>query len=427
MRLPTTTTLTLSLSILTATIAAAQTNPYAGTIWLEPDIIKETDPTAFVSLRRVGRGMREMTDRRNNNDWVTVDAFLFDADYSDGLKIEIQVHPDFQTVEAAETEAKFYAPVIGRIPRVLRKDVRAAWILPGGDAFGGGNNALQIHTGKTQDYLNEGNLEETLVHEAAHTSLEAEHAKSGGWVAAQASDPKYISDYAASDPEGEDISETFLTYIAQRYRSERISAANLEIFRSAVPARNAYFNSLRSNLHPLVGGNPPPGTGWYKLRTELQGDGKCLESNQVTAPTASLRASTREGVVFQGASFMDNCQNVTGQAWKFVTADVAGNYRLKSQFQGDDKCLEVEKPDPDAVLGGAAFMAACGDVDSQIWELVPLADGSDYYKLQNRAQGGMCLEGNRFDWGDKSQQHAAFLSDCSRGAADQRWAYVAIE
>ena len=64
---------------------------------------------------------------------------------------------------------------------------------------------------------------ETLVHEAAHTSLDSAHASAAGWLAAQSADPTFISTYARDFPAREDIAETFVLYLAVRYRSDRIS------------------------------------------------------------------------------------------------------------------------------------------------------------------------------------------------------------
>ena len=44
---------------------------------------------------------------------------LFDATFSDGLSAEVQVNPEFGTVEAAKEQANKYATVIGRLPTSL--------------------------------------------------------------------------------------------------------------------------------------------------------------------------------------------------------------------------------------------------------------------------------------------------------------------
>ena len=223
--------------------------PYSGTIFIDPDVITESDPSAFKSLEDAGRGYRTMYDRRPE-DWVYLNAFLFTASFSDGADVEIQVNPEFSDVASARAEAQRYAPVIGRLPSYLRADVRTVWIHRGINPFGGGNNNLLIHTGQAEDYVSEGILEETLVHEACHTSLDAAHASSSGWLAAQAADNEFISTYARENPSREDVAESFLPYYAYRYRRHRIDSSAAEVISRTIPHRIAYFDeqSFESNV-----------------------------------------------------------------------------------------------------------------------------------------------------------------------------------
>jgi hypothetical protein len=225
--------------------------PFSGTIFIDPDIINESDPTTYQDLTDAGRGNRLMFDRRVNA-FITLNAFLFKARYTDGRQIEIQVNPEFETQSAARIEAAKYAPVIGQLPACLREDVKTVWIHRGDQPFGGGNNNLLIHTGQAATYAASGILEETLVHEASHTSLDADHAESPGWLAAQAADPEYISTYARDNPTREDIAESFLPYLAVRYRANRISTALANSITAAIPNRLAYFDALDLDLNPLV-------------------------------------------------------------------------------------------------------------------------------------------------------------------------------
>ena len=100
-------------------------------------------------------------------------------------------------------------------------------------------------------YVADGILEETLVHEAAHTSLDAAHAASPGWLAAQEADPTFISDYARSFPAREDIAESFLPWLAVRYRGDRIDDELRTMILDAIPNRLAYFDALVLDLHPI--------------------------------------------------------------------------------------------------------------------------------------------------------------------------------
>lgn len=49
----------------------------------------------------------------------------------------------------------------------------------------------------------------------------------------------------------------------------------------------------------------PANDGWYRMKTMFRGEENCLEGNQAASP------------VHSGAAFMDRCQDVSGQLWKF--------------------------------------------------------------------------------------------------------------
>lgn len=224
--------------------------PFDGTIFLDGDIITENDPTTFQSLEAMGQGNRTMFDRRTNG-WENLNPYLFEAKYSDGLQIEMQVNPEFGSQAAAQVEAEKYAEVIGRLSTSLRKDVQTSWIHKGNQPFGGGNNNLLIHVEQADFYVADGILEETLVHEASHTSLDAAHADAEGWRKAQEDDPAFISTYARDNPDREDIAESYLLYLALTYRGDRISQTLKDQIREAIPNRLAYFESLNLDMFPI--------------------------------------------------------------------------------------------------------------------------------------------------------------------------------
>jgi hypothetical protein len=225
--------------------------PFSGTIFIDPDIITPADPTTFQDAPYIGQGLRQMFDRRVNN-WINVNAYLFRATFDDGMTSEIQVNPEFGSSAAASVEALKYGAVLGRLPTALRADMATVWIHLGTQPFGGGNNNVLIHTGQADVYAADGILEETLVHEASHTSLDAAHAASAGWLAAQTADGEFISTYARDNPTREDIAESFLPYLAVRYRSDRISPSLADTITQTIPNRIAYFDAQSLDLYPLV-------------------------------------------------------------------------------------------------------------------------------------------------------------------------------
>ncbi len=244
--------------VLTAGPAAANP-PFGGTIFIDPDIVTPSDPTTYQTAVSAGQGFRWMYDRRVNN-WVYLNAYLVNASFDDGLSIEIQVNPEFGSAAAALAQATTYAPAIGQLSTTLRRDVQTVWIHRGLEPFGGGNNNLLIHTEQADAYVASGILEETLIHEASHTSLDADHAASQGWLAAQSADGGFISTYARDNPTREDIAESFLTWVAVRHRPDRISQQLYDTIIQTIPNRIAYFDSQSLDMYPITGGPPPPPT-----------------------------------------------------------------------------------------------------------------------------------------------------------------------
>ena len=196
--------------------------PYHGTIFLEKAIITDEDPSEFEKASAAGMAERRMFDRRSDR-FDKVQARLFRADFKGGQSIEVQVNSEFDEAEAQQA-IDFYLPVVGQLPRVLREHVQTIWIHKGDKPFGGGNNNLLIHTEQGAKYARDGILAETLCHEASHTSLDQTHAANERWLTAQRLDVEFISKYARDNPRREDIAESFLLFVALRYRTRSIGS-----------------------------------------------------------------------------------------------------------------------------------------------------------------------------------------------------------
>jgi len=228
--------------------------PYDGTIFYFPDVINSNDPTTFQELIYVGRDHREMFDRRKGGRWITKKVFLFNAIYEDRT-IEIQVNPEFKNQDNAFKEALTYSKVIGRLPNFLLTNVKTVWIHKGNNDYGGGNQNLLIHTGRSAEYISKGILEEVFIHEAGHTSLDwnwNDLIDKAEWAAAQLADKEYISDYARDYPEREDVAESILPWIAVHYRLDRVSREHAEKVLKAIPNRLKFFDEQNFDMYPLV-------------------------------------------------------------------------------------------------------------------------------------------------------------------------------
>jgi hypothetical protein len=216
------------------------------------DVIKDTDPSTFISTKftYTGQGTRTMFDRRTNSFNRVEYVHLFNAEYSDGFKIEVQVNPEFSQ-NVARNYALQYAYEIGKLPTALRRHVETVSIHDGYQLFGGGNNNVLIHVIKGEEYIQKKLLEKILIHEGAHTSLDRLY--NDNWKSARIKDDAYISNYAATNcGTREDIAESFTAYFAVTYRKDRISKETYDTIMRTIPNRIKFFDSLNLDMYPYV-------------------------------------------------------------------------------------------------------------------------------------------------------------------------------
>ena len=197
------------------------------------NLINKKDPTNFRKLRNLGVKKRSTWDNRE------YDAFVFRAAYERSHNIEIRVHINFKT--KARGYAMKYAKMAGQIPNFLRRYMRTITIFednPGGPpAYAWGNN-ITFHTG----WFTQGSCgEEILMHEAAHNTLDywssTGQIRKSKWQKAAKADKFYITEYAKSKPNREDIAETIVPWIAVRCKSDRLKKDEYKKIVEGIPNR----------------------------------------------------------------------------------------------------------------------------------------------------------------------------------------------
>ena len=225
--------------------------PFAGTVFITPDILDDSDPTWLGDVNYIGRRRGEFWDRPAER-WITVNVHLFDVVYAD-QHVEYQVHPEFGGREAAQREVDKYASALGRLPldllsgiREVEVSVARGFVLQANSSLG----IIHIYTADGESLARTGFLEEALFHEGAHASLDAVHADSAGWRAAQEADGVFISHYARAHPDSEDIAESILPFFALRYRPERLTEAVRSAILAVIPNRLAYFDAQGFDMSP---------------------------------------------------------------------------------------------------------------------------------------------------------------------------------
>ena len=225
--------------------------PHPGTVYISPRVIRPSDSTRLGSITYAGRGERRVFDRRPDT-WITIDAYLFHVRYAEQV-VEFRVNPEFGSEEAAQAEVETYAPALGQMPAVLLSGIMDIDIHAGKELWGGRRGGgILIHTDMGKEYIRDGFMEEILVHEAVHAALDLAHKDSPGWRAAQAADGVFISEYARDHPNREDIAESFATYLAVRYQSERLTVAEQTVILRTIPNRLIYFDEQGFDMSPYA-------------------------------------------------------------------------------------------------------------------------------------------------------------------------------
>ena len=242
----------LGLSLLVASVVHSQ-EPYHGTVWINSNVITKADPTTFLGLSDAGRHDREVYDARIGY-WSIIDTYVFDARYDDGLSVEVLVNPEYGTTSAARQVADRYARILGQMPTGLRVGVNMLTIHKGYQlANGGGNHDINLHEEFAEEALAKGFLEEVMLHEAVHATLDPEHTTAPEWRKAQRADGNFISTYARDYSDREDMAESFSAWFIARFAIDRMPGETLRTIYRAIPNRLAYFDALLLDMYPWGG------------------------------------------------------------------------------------------------------------------------------------------------------------------------------
>ncbi|MEX0337506.1 MAG: hypothetical protein AB3N11_00555, partial [Arenibacterium sp.] len=189
--------------------AVSQTYPFSSTADTVFDIIKSDDPTEYVCLNYEGRASRQMWDKRIDGESY-LDVFLFTAHYRDAPPIDIILNPEFRSEPEARAEALRYAFGLGQLPVVFRQGLKQFGVHKGNKGFHGGPGKVFMYQDKADLRVSQNKLEESLLHEAVHASLDALYRDSAEWKAAQKQDDAFITRYAGEHPNREDLAESAL-------------------------------------------------------------------------------------------------------------------------------------------------------------------------------------------------------------------------
>lgn len=211
------------------------------------DFILPDDPGACWSISEGGGGRTEMYDPRRDTLFVE-GALHFDVIFPD-QQIRINVHPGVGDPHQRAADA---AASMSRLPTQMRSALSYVNILDGDgsaweEALGG---FFTLYDDLMERRLADHDLDETVFHESAHVALDPLLSNDPDWRSNQIADGGFITQYAADNPEKEDIAESALFAWTMLYHPDRLPTDVEAAVRKIMPNRLEYLGNILDGYAP---------------------------------------------------------------------------------------------------------------------------------------------------------------------------------
>lgn len=209
------------------------------------EFIRTDDDSVFACMTYRGTGRLEMPDKRGG-DLFANGTHAFKAHYEDGTSVGIWAHADLGSQSAAHDISIPVAEAVGKLPTFMRSKLRHVVIHKGNEtAFGESEGHFFVmYSDNIRTRIRNHDLEETVFHESVHATLDKRYARSQVWRNAQRSDGDFITKYAASRPDKEDLAESALFAWAMLNHPGRLPADIEAHAAETMPNRLAFFEKL---------------------------------------------------------------------------------------------------------------------------------------------------------------------------------------
>jgi hypothetical protein len=175
-------------------------------------------------------------------------AIHFDVTYPD-QRLRIHVHPDVGDPQKRAREA---AASVSRLPIQMRIELRYVNILDGdGSAWEEDlGRFFTLYDALMERRLAEHDLDETVFHETAHVALDELFSNDPDWRSNQVSDNGFVTDYAAENPDTEDVAESALFAWTIIHHPGRLPADVEAAVQNIIPNRLEYIGNMLEGYVP---------------------------------------------------------------------------------------------------------------------------------------------------------------------------------
>jgi hypothetical protein len=237
----------LSALVVASSAISAQANPVFPNSVVSNDLefIRSSDQSVFSCLAYKETRRAEMPDKRNNSLFDS-GTFIYVANYMDGTSVELWAHSDFGSQSEALQSVEPVAQAIGKLPTIMRSRLDHVVVHKGDEtAFGEADgHFFVLYSGNIRTRIRNHDLEETVFHESVHATLDRRYSASRAWRSAVRADGAYVTEYAASRPNKEDMAESALFAWAMLMHPGRLPQSIESRVGEIMPNRLAFFEGL---------------------------------------------------------------------------------------------------------------------------------------------------------------------------------------
>jgi len=371
-----------------------------GTMYMDPDLAKPGDPTTLTGVSYSGEGST-YSYNSNSGDYFNFNSYDFTLRFDDGDTLKIGVDRNVGSQGRARQAADLVADPIGQLPAILRREIGyvAIWDGTGRASATASLNMITTYNDSNRSSASNGYLEELFIHEVAHVSVDGWYYPNDDFRAAARRDNDYVSNYAESNPNREDIAETLVTYVATRYRSDRVDQGILNRVTAAGRNRFEFLDRQQLNFYPYRGSSGGSGGSSQVEAAELTSPsaGSTLNAGAQTFRWESAGASEYDLIVGTDGAGSDDIRSSDTTSSRRLTVNLpAGEtvyVRLWSysndwkfndyvfNVRGGDNSSSNNSSGGDAVSGGRAeLLSPSGNMSAgrQTFSWTPVQGATSY-------------------------------------------------
>jgi len=213
------------------------------------DFITAEDAFVPSTISFNGIQRQELPDKRRDT-LFDDKAFTFSLAFEDKTVVDVYAHSDFKKQANAEKHVEMIARPLGKLPWKMR-DTLAHVVIHNGNETAFAEHLghfFVLYSENMEKRMASNDLEETIFHEAVHATLDHEHLQSAEWKNVQESDVNFITNYAAENPDQEDLAESALFAYTLLKHPGRLPAEVEQWLQKETPNRMAYFYSLFTKI-----------------------------------------------------------------------------------------------------------------------------------------------------------------------------------